>query len=189
MPYVTGHEVFQLPKDRSVAIWRYFDLPKLVALLKDKSLWFAAADRLGDPLEGWYSQPFVAARNEFFSKDENLPNAVEQFTRLSRRMLDCTFVNTWHISHYESAAMWSTYTAQGMGVAVRSTISRLTESLTSDEEDIYVGVVKYIDYETEMMPFGNAMWPLSTNGGASNMRVNYEHSSLRSRTKTRESTS
>lgn len=33
-------------------LWRYMDLAKFLALLEDRALYFARADKLGDPFEG-----------------------------------------------------------------------------------------------------------------------------------------
>jgi hypothetical protein len=44
---------------------------------------------------------------------------------------------------------------------VQTTIGRLRDSLAADDnnEKVYVGEVRYINYETDQMPEGNALWP------------------------------
>jgi hypothetical protein len=61
------------------------------------------------------------------------------------------------MSEHESAAMWSHYADRG--VAICSTYEALIASLDPTIE-FYAGTVKYIDYATEVMPGGNAFWPL-----------------------------
>jgi hypothetical protein len=61
------------------------------------------------------------------------------------------------MSDYESAAMWKLY-LRDHGVAIQTTFQALTASLAS-EEDGYVGLVKYIDFQTALIPENNAFWP------------------------------
>lgn len=150
------HPVFLPPEDPDAALWRYMDLPKLVALLTRKTLWFARADTLGDPHEGAFGEFNQRTRPHVY---QDVPE--DQLSGLSnyyRLLTKYTFVNCWHLSEVESAAMWSLYTPLGQGVAVRSTYSRLTESLRVDEQ-VFVGRVKYVDPATEWIPEGNLLYP------------------------------
>jgi hypothetical protein len=56
--------------DPSTPIWRYFDLPKFIAFLEHRGLWFSRADLLGDPLEGSVTRAREAERQRFL---ENPP--------------------------------------------------------------------------------------------------------------------
>jgi hypothetical protein len=49
----------------------------------------------------------------------------------------------------ESAAMWKLYALTDQSIAIRSTYSRLKAALPVD---VYLGVVKYIDYQTYAFP-------------------------------------
>jgi hypothetical protein len=49
---ISEHPNFSHPTDRTIALWRYMDLSKFVALLQTGKLYFARADKLGDPFEG-----------------------------------------------------------------------------------------------------------------------------------------
>jgi hypothetical protein len=51
--------------------------------------------------------------------------------------------------------MWRLYTQSGEGIAIQSTYSRLQKSLTAAGRPIYMGLVKYADYERDMIPGGN----------------------------------
>lgn len=52
--------------------------------------------------------------------------------------------------------MWRLYGSEG--VAVRSTFSRLCSSVELEPRDVYVGAVKYFDYEVEQPPtYGNTL--------------------------------
>ena len=52
------------------------------------------------------------------------------------------------MNEHESAAMWKLYLKSDEGIAVQSTYNKLRSSI-SDDENVNLGVVKYIDYETE----------------------------------------
>ena len=54
------------------------------------------------------------------------------------------FVNCWHQSDWESAAMWALY-AQRHGLAVKSTVAALQRSFASDVRDVFVVRVRYTD--------------------------------------------
>ena len=57
---------FRLPDD-DAAVWRYLDLAKYVAMLQRNCLYLARADQLGDPFEGSYGIPNIAARPQNYS--------------------------------------------------------------------------------------------------------------------------
>jgi hypothetical protein len=72
------------------------------------------------------------------------------------------------LSDYESAALWGLYVPPHGGVAIRSTFGRLTEAFVPSAEDevddgargaIFVGRVRYADYEKDWIPEGNTLWP------------------------------
>ncbi len=83
----TEHEVVKLcqPSDGSIKIWRYMDLPKLVAFLETGSLHFARADTLGDPFEGSWTRLNRAAREQQIQEmiadaEMNIPDAEIKYT-------------------------------------------------------------------------------------------------------------
>jgi hypothetical protein len=71
-----------------------------------------------------------------------------------------TYVNCWHMSPYESAAMWKTYLESDEGIAIQSTINRFKESISKyDAFNIFVGEVIYVDFDTALIPGDNMLWP------------------------------
>jgi hypothetical protein len=54
--------------------------------------------------------------------------------------------------------MWELYLKSDEGVAVQSTYRKLRDSFIDDEK-VYVGVVRYIDYEKEWIDAGNLFGP------------------------------
>lgn len=69
----------------------------------------------------------------------------------------CTALNCWHVSDYESAALWRLYGGEA-GVAVRSTYRRLIDSL-GRESRVFVGMVRYADYERDVIPEATTLGP------------------------------
>jgi hypothetical protein len=59
------------------------------------------------------------------------------------------FVSCWYLSDYESDAMWRLYGGSNNCVAIRSTYARLRACLP---DHIFLGKVRYIDYESEDFP-------------------------------------
>lgn len=133
---------FELPDDDAV-VWRYLDLAKYVAMLQRHSLYLARADQLGDPFEGSYGIPNIAARPENFAFLTEIDRQHLSATYESFRYF--TYVNCWHHNQHESEAMWKLYATEDRGIALCSSIGALRESLSGDER-IYLGKVQYIDY-------------------------------------------
>jgi hypothetical protein len=56
--------------------------------------------------------------------------------------------------------MWSLYVRSQEGIAVQSTYQRLVTSLAGyDEFEVFVGMMRYIDYQADFIPLGNALAP------------------------------
>ena len=126
-------------------LWRYIDFMKFVSLLERKALFFAKASQLGDPFEGSLAQSTaVEIQRMGLVNPEDLHDDLRQHR-------DRHLVNCWHEGAYESAAMWRLY---GQQIAIRTTSDRLCRSFIC-ENDIHVGKVSYVDYETAQISFSN----------------------------------
>lgn len=154
------HPLFQKPGDVNVKIWRYLDFAKFVSLVDKQALFFVRADVLADRFEGSLSKVTVEARPIVY-KEKKMLNAIQSFfPRFFKAMRKHTIINSWHINERESAAMWQLYSKDESGIAVQSTFQRLTDSFRKcSDKDVLVGVVKYIDYDTEHMPEGSSLLP------------------------------
>lgn len=127
-------------------IWKYLDLPKFLSLLESDQLFFAQPKTFEDTWEG-----------EFSEDDYNLlpikaKGSVKQQLRVAFKFIrDLTVISCWHINEHESAAMWKLYLNSGQGIAIKSTIKKLIDSLdiVNLKNDIHIGAVKYIDYSKD----------------------------------------
>ncbi len=160
-----SHEAFGFPENTDSKVWRYMDFTKFVAMLETNSLYFCRADRLGDPFEGSYSRANEKLRPEVY-KGKIPIEKLEEIARVFRMMPQWTFISSWHMNERESAAMWRLYTQSNESIAVQSTFAVLRDSLP---KDVFVGMVKYIDYDTEWVPEGNAFYPFL------HKRMSFEH--------------
>lgn len=65
-------------------------------------------------------------------------------------------INCWHMNEHESAAMWKLYLKSNEGIAVQSSYNKLRDCIIDDEQ-VLVGMVKYLDYEAEHIDPGNIL--------------------------------
>lgn len=158
------HPVFVQPDNEMVKVWRYMDFTKLVSLIDSRRLYFTRADKFGDPFEGSWPRINVAARQKAVaSAPSNARNLVAKAMtykgQINKMWPKYHAINCWHMNDHESAAMWRLYLKSDEGIAIQSSYKRLRESII-DDEAVYLGIVKYIDYENEWIEiFNNALSP------------------------------
>jgi len=152
------------------------DFTKFVSMLENKGLYFPRIDQLGDPFEGSFSRANEPLLRQQYSeavehdKKTFLRDLIEvqpQIRRHVKNYRKWVFVNCWHISDRESAAMWKLYTKSNEAVSIQSTYEKLRASLPTDS--VYVGTVRYIDYENEFLPPTNIFQPFM------HKRKSFEH--------------
>lgn len=127
------------------------DFTKFVSMLDRRALFFARSDRLGDPFEGSYSKMTVQARP--------LTMLASDMSLFNEEIRKFVIINSWTMSESESAAMWKLHLVSNKRVAIQSTFKRLAKSFDSYTQDVFIGQVKYIDYETEYLPEDNVFYP------------------------------
>lgn len=140
-------------------IWRYMDFTKFVSLLDRSALFFARADKFKDPFEGsWTKKNFERMTVALKSVDVLGADHIREFFKNLR---EHTFINCWHLSTEESAALWKLYLKSDEGIAIRSTFFHLNSELKRNykKNDLYISEVKYINYKTYNMPEGNILAP------------------------------
>ena len=160
------HPVFN-PPPLDAVLWRYMDFTKYVSLLEKQALFFARADRLGDPFEGSYSKVNEALlplqMQRAFGKEKKISEGqlkqwVNEWANVNKRTRQSTLINCWHENPYESAAMWKLYSREEDGIAIKTDFDSFKASFTCSQF-IYIGSVSYIDYESFFIPEGNAFFP------------------------------
>ena len=168
MPANIKHPSFLQPKNENIKIWRYMDFTKFVSLISSKSLFFCRSDLFEDPFEGSYPKTNLKLRPLIYKDmDEKIFNTMtKQFTKISKDIKKYTYINCWHANEYESAAMWKLYSNTKESIAIQTDYKTLKDILN---EKIYLGIVKYIDYEQDFLPEGNLFNPFM------HKRKSFEH--------------
>ncbi len=139
-------------------LWRYMDFTRFVSLLDLGALHFARSDLLGDPFEGSRSVINKVVRTTTPYGDQLSPDVWRQFDQFTKEFRLSTYINCWHQSQRESAAMWRLYAREHDGVAISTTSADLVASLNC-EDDIYIGAVNYVDYQATFIPENNTLAP------------------------------
>lgn len=155
MADVRQFSAFEPPPEKDTKVWRYMALDRFHSLLQSRALYFASARQFTDQYEGAISRidnQRRATTSLHFGANDHISKAFEELRRLTK-------ISCWHMSVHESEAMWRLYVAEGKGVAVQSTIARLTASFSPfrlapsyGEETIWLGAVRYLDYRTSELP-------------------------------------
>jgi len=149
----------------NLIIWRYMDFSKFVSMLDTNSLYFSRCDLLGDCFEGSYPKHTLVNRDnimndiveEFNAKGLHVtfPAAEKKFGYLEsisymfEWQRKWTYINCWHISEYESAALWKLYARSNDAIAVQTKVGALKSNVPSTTEIVEV---KYIDYSSTVVP-------------------------------------
>lgn len=168
MTATIDHPCFIQPRNPEDRLWRYMDFTKFVSLLASKSLFFCRSDLFKDPFEGSYSRFNLTMRPHVY-KDippEQYESMMEQASSFAKKVKEWTYISCWHANEFESAAMWDLYAKTNEAVAIETNYSALKEVLP---ENVYLGLVNYIDYETEWLPEGNLFYPFM------HKRKSFEH--------------
>lgn len=139
-------------------VWRYLTFPKFIHLVSNGALWFCRLDHLIDKYEGHMPKRVLAEMRkddektkEFFPQkeiQEQIDNWPEDNIRGGRLL---TAVNCWYIGANESAKMWEDYVKNPEGVAIRSTVQKVRESIYLPAKHSFIGKVNYVDFETYEM--------------------------------------
>jgi len=132
-------DILDTPLDDTI-IWRYMNFTQFVAMLEKRALFFRRIDLFEDPFEGSLPLREVNGRVTILK----MMGANEEQARNENEMQ----ANHW-LSTHESAAMWKLYTNETEGLAIRTTIVQLKDSLKKAGEEIYIGKVNYIDFEKD----------------------------------------
>lgn len=63
------------------------------------------------------------------------------------------YANCWRLGTDENLEIWEQY-ADGRGVAIETTYDQMERFVAPEQEDLYMGIVRYLDYEEEFTPTG-----------------------------------
>lgn len=153
MPYEPVPDKNQPELDEEITIWRYMDFPKFASLISTQSLYFCQIPLLGDPFEGSYLKTVVdgieRVKPIIAKKHPHLARTDEETRSHILTQRAHTYASCWHMNEYESAAMWDLYAPGGYGIAVKSTFGRLKSAIRDVKRKVWIGVIKYLDYNSD----------------------------------------
>ena len=158
-------------------IWRYMDFAKFASLLATRSLYFACPSEFNDPYEAFLprsdfkalsgivqrvADDLLALRPRFAAKsptalarfDDEMETFRETVREAPRKAASKFGVSSWHISEWESEAMWKLYAASGKGIAIESTAGNLRASL-GDRRELQIDAVRYRDFDKDPIERGH----------------------------------
>jgi len=119
------------------------DFTKFFELLNSKELFFSRPDKFDDVFEGSLTLPTSKYLDTFLIGKSR--KQISEFIQSFRNIIG---INCWHMNEVESAAMWQLYLKNSLGVAVQSTFDRLSGAFHKADQDVFLSIVNYVDYET-----------------------------------------
>jgi hypothetical protein len=125
-------------------LWRYLDAAKLFDFLENGTLFFCRADHFSDKFEGAFTPSLRDGINQAHARGE-IDYTYEQF---KRRMRESVFVNCWHRSQDDSAAMWALYGKSDCAVALTTTVGQLADALdeAGHQHALWIARVEYVKH-------------------------------------------
>lgn len=127
------------PKDKDT-VWRYMSFEKFANILATESLFFSRADKYDDKFEGYVPESIIVS---YESADIRIdPNSFRPYV----------MCNCWHHGNKESMAMWDKYHLRDSGIAIKTKMVNLKNSLP-DKPNVFIGKIDYIeDYNQIEIP-------------------------------------
>jgi hypothetical protein len=152
---------------REAVVLRYLTIQKLVSLFKLKAIWFSRLGGLQDKFEATLPSK---ARDRLLERDRKYAAQLACYPKLLPLIQSLTdkgvdngrkgfAVNCWFLGKQESEIMWNEYGEQGKGVAIQSTVERLSTSfqlLGGFTKVSLIGRVQYVDFDSHDMEEGDA---------------------------------
>lgn len=141
-----------MPKEKDKILWKYFDIFKFLDFLNG-NIYFCRADTLAkvDLFEGAFLNKAISEPSyndetvNYISSDE----ISEYYKQLEDENKKRIAISCWHLSKFESVAMWNIYSKSGYGIAVKTTRDKIIQCLQNSAYHITHGPVKYIDFQRE----------------------------------------
>lgn len=152
-----NHPCFPQPDNSDIKLWRYMDVTKFLWLITEKKLHFGRLDQFQDEYEGSSTKRTLEGIRRFM--EERGQPADDNFGRIYQDSREKMYVNCWYCGNDESEAMWRLYCPDRNGVAIQTTYNKLTKSIEKDER-LFIGLVKYADYDSLSFPDANVFYPI-----------------------------
>lgn len=152
-----GAQLYNLSEsdlDLDTVVWRYLPFSKFVSMISYEALWFCRLSFLTDKFEG--TLPYrtfekTKAQDDVWKSLFTHPDHQREIEEWAERNVEdgqsLIAVNCWFIGDDESERMWQDYVVSSEGVAIRSTIRKLRESIYLPRDFSFIGRVNYVDFD------------------------------------------
>lgn len=182
MPIVTEPHPAIPKAPADCTLWRFMSVTKFVSLLSAETLVFPQVALLAsrDPKEGQFTNLDHQIASQIDQDDTvaeqvgkhiggDKPLDIKTVRRIAgERLLSfynemgpkTHYVSCWNMSDHEPAQLWSMYASETDGVAIKSSIPKISKALSNAEQKIYLGSIKYQNYDHVQMPVGNLFFPI-----------------------------
>lgn len=124
-------------QDNRQIVWRYMSFSRFMWLLQKQALWFSRVDRLDDE---WEMALAGAQLDHALSRHPPTPlgapegeSGLDRAKRIAAHWRRTTFVNCWSGFGPESHALWRIFCGPTEGVAIRTTLKALKDSVPEME--------------------------------------------------------
>ena len=121
----------------NATLWRYMSFEKFANILVTESLFFTRADGYDDKFEGYVPESTKLSYESAISGID-----LNNF----RQYIMC---NCWHQGIEESMAMWDKYHLRSNGIAIKTTMGNLKNSLP-DKPNVFIGGIEYIENHNQI---------------------------------------
>ena len=127
------------PKDEDT-LWRYMSFEKFTNILATKSLFFTRADKYDDKFEGYIPESTTLPYK---------PEVNPRVNRVDSNLRQYFMCNCWHHRERESMGMWDKYQLRNSGIAIKTTMGNLKNSLP-DDPNVFIGKIEYIENHNQI---------------------------------------
>jgi hypothetical protein len=128
-------------------LWRYMTFAKFCWLLENHLLYHTRIDQFDDVFEGAVTDAYAKRRDSGEIEPHFSQKEFEPWIFKCNRFRQ--FATCWHVSQYESDALWKLYAVGEAGIAVVSTMERVQQSVVIPASSTGIlGQVEYVDFET-----------------------------------------
>jgi hypothetical protein len=163
-------------------IWRYMEFVAFYELLRRRALWFTRLEVVEDQFEAAVPKPNLVPSHELIVNQlgAHLAHAAgvqeaagRAFKQRVEQEKPLNLMNCWHQEDVESDYMWGNYATGLGGVAVRSTVGRVSRALHHEaaEPMAFAWPVTYIDHENQAVTMGHFLGPFFVKGHTFTMVV------------------
>ena len=157
------HPEFIIERAKDLPLWRYMDFWKFLKLINSSELYFPNVEMMGDQHEGKIPQKIfdlMLKEDELLGRKNKFAQNYKEF--IENRLRKKTLILSWNANSTESFAFWKMYAKEKLGIAIKTNLDRLKNSVKDAEENIYIGEVRYYDDNKPTYRTGNTFYTFLT---------------------------